>query len=516
MRTSWSERQAPEISAGPVTEDRVPVLLWVHTGTATIDAAGAEHHLTERQAAWIPAGVEHRTRTGRNSIVLPIFPQLPDPCAASTSVQVLTIPAGWDDWLVFQFDFNKHHSLGARSGASALLALISQTGTTADEQLKVPSLPMPQSPEGRAVAQALLRAPDSALGVEQLADQHNISVRTLQRQFRNETALVFSQWRARARATVAARHLADGRDAAWTGQQVGYATPAGFTRAFRQCFGVSPRQYVRRARSADIGFDQAGRDTARLAALVAESQLEPPVIPARTVWDWVYDWHVLWWVYRGTVSVRIGGHDVTLQRGEAFWLPAGISASVQLEAGAILLPLGNRYGGSPVGVEQIRTFALPEAAETLLLHTVLVEYTLFAPDTDTEMPRLADELFLEQFVSGDAGADDPLTGAVATIARALRRSPADSRSLAAWAADLGLSSRKLSQEFLAQTGSSFPRWRGHLRMSLARELLMYGDPPHAVSRSLGYSTPAAFSQVFSTAHGSSPRAFQRQVSREVV
>ena len=518
MRTSLADRPVPAATAGPVTEDRAPVLLWVHTGSATVEAAGAQHRLASRQAIWIPPGVEHCTRTDEDSVVLPIFPRLPEAYTGSAGVHVLTIPSGWEDWLVFQFDFNKYHSLGARSGTSALLALVTQSSSgdaRNPDELGVPSLPMPHSAEGRAVAQSLLASLSSPRQVEHFAAQQNVSVRTLQRQFRNETGMVFSQWRARARATVAARHLADGQAISWTGHQVGYASPAGFARGFRQHFGVSPRQYAREARTLDDIRERATRATAQLAALVADDPPEPPLIPARQVWDWVYDWHVLWWVYRGTVDVRIGSQELSMRRGEAFWLPAGISASVRLAEGAILLPLGNRHGGAPISVDRLRTFSLPDDAETLLLHTVLAEYTLFAPESSTGLARLADELFLEQFVSGrDDEAGDELTGAVATIARALRRDPADARSLADWAGDLDLSPRRLSREFLSQTGHSFPRWRGHLRMSLARELLMYGDPPHAVAKSLGYATPAAFSQVFTTAHGSSPRSFQRHVSRE--
>lgn len=50
-----------------------------------------------------------------------------------------------------------------------------------------------------------------------------VSVTTLQRQFRDETGMTFSEWRTRARIAAAEGHLADGRNIGWTGRRVGYA-----------------------------------------------------------------------------------------------------------------------------------------------------------------------------------------------------------------------------------------------------------------------------------------------------
>lgn len=498
---------------GHVTEEHVPVLLWVHSGTATVDAAGVTYRLSAREAIWIPPGLAHCTQTDEGGVVLPIFPRLPELRGPLAEVRVILVPEGWEDWLVFQFDFNNYHSFEANVGSQALVSLLTDSPAPSNRGplgASVP-LPLPRSPEGRAVAQALLRSPGSPRTIDTFAARENVSARTLQRQFRDETGIAFSEWRTRARIAVAANHLSGGRGIGWTGRRVGYGTPAGFTRAFQRHLEMTPHGYVLRSRA--LGREAHG-SVEEVSALVAAEPREPPHIPARHVWSWVYDHHVLWWTYRGRVAIRIGTRNFTLRQGDAIWLPAGFTASVDLTKGSIFLPLGNRYGGAHIGVDELNVFSLPEDAEGYLLHTLLAEYTLFRPGTG-EL-GISDQLFREQFVSGrGSAAVSELTGAVSAIARELRSHPADRRSLADWARRLRLSPQKVSREFITQTGSSFPRWRAKLRMSLARELLMLQDPLHKVSEILGYATPATFSKVFTSAHGISPRKYQHQISKQL-
>ncbi len=516
-RTYTADRSIPAMTAGPITEDYIPVLLWVHTGTAIVEAAGDVHRLAAGEAIWIPPGVTHRTRTSVGAVVLPIFPRMPKRLGALAEVRVVPIPNGWEDWLLFQFDWNGYHSLEALAGANALLSLVvdgASRDDAADAGGRASPVPMPSSREASAVAQAVLRSPGSPRGLSHFAERENVSVRTVQRQFRTETGMSFSEWRTRVRVTVAASHLTDGRDIGSTGRHVGYTTPAGFTRAFGRHFGVGPREYARRAHASPRrSANPLVEATTQLAALVADKPQQSPHIPPRQVWNWVFDWHVLWWACRGQATLRIGTREFSMHRGQAMWLPAGFLASVTLAEGSILLPLGNRHGGIPIGVDELNTYSLSGEAEAFLLHTVVAEYTFFHSDIDRVL--LADDLFRDQFVAGtDSGTSNGPTGAVAEIAWALRRDPADSRSLAEWASHLHISRKAIGEEFLAQTGGSFPHWRAQLRMSLARELLMFGDPVHEVSRTLGYATPATFSKVFTTAHGISPRRYRHQASRK--
>lgn len=512
--TELSSRRIEPATTGPITEDHVPVLLWVHSGTAIVEVGGVPYRLSPNEAIWVPPGISHCTRTDEGGVVIPIFPRLPELRGPLAEVRVLSIPDGWEDWLMFQFDFNSYHSIHTGGSAQALIALVTESPAPTEHPIpaSVP-LPIPRSREGRAVAQTLLRSPGSPRTVDVFAERENVSARTLQRQFRYETGMMFSEWRTRARIAVAIKYLADGYEIGWTGRYVGYATPAGFTRAFRRHADTTPQEFARRLGTRD---HTSIRSIDQVSALVAIEPRESPGIPARKVWSWVYDWHVLWWAYRGTATMRIGTREFSIGQGQAIWLPAGFSASVNLTEGSILLPLGNRYGGTHISVDEIDVFWLPNDAEAYLLHTLLTEYTLFR--TESNEASVLDQLFREQFAPSRAisarAEGIEMTGAVSAIARELRRDPANSRSLTDWAHHLRLSPQEVSREFRTQMGTSFPRWRAHLRMSLARELLMLDEPPHEVADFLGYANRATFSKIFTTAHGISPRSYQRQISKQ--
>jgi AraC-like DNA-binding protein/mannose-6-phosphate isomerase-like protein (cupin superfamily) len=507
-RASRKDRPLPSLTTGRVTEDEMPVLLWVHTGATTIEAAGVDYVLTAGEALWVPPGVEHDTRTHPGGVVLPVFPSGSALPGAPTHVKVVAVPDDWADWLVSQFDFNRYHTCEEGGGDRDLLALVVGGSSTSggSRTTVVPPLTMPSSAQARAVADELRRSPASLSSAVDLAAHENISVRTLQRQFKDETGLSLSEWRTRARVTLAASMLATGRGVGIVAHDVGFETPGGFTRAFRRHVGVAPKDYV---------HSNAGAIAAATSVEAPTLDREPPTIPARQVWSWVFDWHVLWWVYRGEVSIRIGIREVLLRRGQAVWIPAGFSASVDERGeGSILLPLGNRSGHAEIGSADLQVADLAGLEVASLLHTVLVEYTLFkrVDDDGPDHGSLTDVLFHEQFDRGAAyGPDAGLSGVVGIIARSLRREPSDSRSLAAWAAEVGEPSRRLGRKFLEQTGRDFPRWRADLRMSLARELLRDGATPRAAARTLGYATQAGFGQVFTTTHGLTPRQYQLRV-----
>lgn len=472
----------------------VSIFLWVHTGSMVVTVEGDDFTVTAGSAMWVPAGLTESVRHERGTVVIPTWART-QPDTDLSHPRVVNIPPEWENWLMHK------HGSGPTIEDAPLLELAGRSDRTSASP-RHPPLPMPRSPEARAVTQLWLRAPGTALGAERLAAGQNVSAKTLRRQFLSETGISLSEWRTRARVVAAARHLASGRTVGWTRKHVGYATPAGFTRAFQRHLGLAPREYAEHSRSSAPVDDVASA----LSRLAADDRLQPPPIPAYNGPAMVNDCHVLLWAYRGKVTVHIGTSARTLARGEAIWVPAGVSHRVDIAAESTLLLLGNRYGRVGVGVEDLQVFRFPPDAEAYLLHVSVVEYSLVQPDVP---PSLTDELFQEQFIRSDP-CDKALTGAIGIIATAVRRDPADSRTLADWARTLSTTTDALSREFKTQTGTTFPRWRAQLRMNIARDLLDLGERPGMVARKLGYASHATFTKVFTAAHGLSPRAFQRQ------
>jgi AraC-like DNA-binding protein/mannose-6-phosphate isomerase-like protein (cupin superfamily) len=76
-----------------------------------------------------------------------------------------------------------------------------------------------------------------------------------------------------------------------------------------------------------------------------------------------------------------------------------------------------------------------------------------------------------------------------------------------WATSLGLSSRTFNRVFVAQTGLTFRQWRQRACILHAVRLLSTGKTVTQTATTLGYSTPAAFSAMFSKHVGKAPNSF---------
>jgi AraC-like DNA-binding protein/quercetin dioxygenase-like cupin family protein len=496
---------AADISAGHVDwhTNSHPILLWVSTGALTARTRDDEYPVSAGRAVWIPAGVSHAVSLERATVAVavPSWTRADTLGPERAVVRVIDVPAGLGDWLVHKY------YRGPFVEDGPILDLTSGTAAYDAPGVGAAALPAPRSPEARAVTRALLRHPGSPLTMAQFAARESISSRTLHRQFVAETGMTFSRWRTRARIVSAAARIAAGRTIADAARRSGFETAAGFTRAFERHIGLTPSDYAARHRRRG----RAARDrsqiesNAHLSALASGQQPLRPLIPAYRGPVRVNDSHVLLWVYRGSAEIHLGHRTRHLVQGQAIWVPAGVSFRVDLAEESILLPLGSRYGRTRIGVDDLRVFSFPPEAESVLLHTTFAEYTLLRPESPLPV---TDELFHEQFILTAPGEAEQ-TGAVGVVAGALRRNPADPRSLADWARTLGTSPGSLGRQFTRQCGMSYRLWRAQLRMHVARELLHLGERPGEVARRLGYASPAGFSKVFVAAHGVPPREFQR-------
>jgi len=72
-----------------------------------------------------------------------------------------------------------------------------------------------------------------------------MSVRTLSRQFQEETGISIGQWRQQAQLLHALERLAAGEAVAVVADALGYATPSNFIAMFRCYFGQSPGRYFK-------------------------------------------------------------------------------------------------------------------------------------------------------------------------------------------------------------------------------------------------------------------------------
>ncbi|MCW8883447.1 MAG: helix-turn-helix transcriptional regulator [Sedimenticola sp.] len=101
---------------------------------------------------------------------------------------------------------------------------------------------------------------------------------------------------------------------------------------------------------------------------------------------------------------------------------------------------------------------------------------------------------------------------VRKVIDALVNQPEDSRTITQWAAVVGSSPRTLSRLFMKQTGMSFGAWRRRLRLMEAIDRLAKGESVTQVAFELGYQSTSAFSAMFRSELGVSPKSYSLQES----
>ena len=103
-------------------------------------------------------------------------------------------------------------------------------------------LPMPTDERALALAHYVLEQPLNLNGesVDELAHQHGVARRTLERRFRDETGMSFGMWRQKACLLDSIRLLAEGKSVTDAALDSGYSSASAFIAAFKSTFGYTP------------------------------------------------------------------------------------------------------------------------------------------------------------------------------------------------------------------------------------------------------------------------------------
>ncbi|GGM48322.1 helix-turn-helix transcriptional regulator [Microbacterium saperdae] len=217
-------------------------LAWI-PGGARIGVGDSRWHLHGDHFAWIPALAEHEMQmVGAEEM----FSLYIDP--------VLRLPQPrWTRPLVLPVDpvavaiIQSLSSIDVdESRLDASIALLREILSSTEESYD--ALALPSDPRARAIAEAILEDPQELRELENWAQHFGVSTKTLHRAFLADTGITFSQWRTRARVYAAERLLVEGHSVQDTAELIGYSTPTGFIKAFRQVFGSTPATYIRAKR----------------------------------------------------------------------------------------------------------------------------------------------------------------------------------------------------------------------------------------------------------------------------
>lgn len=123
--------------------------------------------------------------------------------------------------------------------------LLQELGETLDAST---FLPLPTSPVGQRVAHLASADVRHRLTTAELASRAGTSVRTISRVFPAETGMTFRSWRQRARIVSAIDRLSRGDPIGRVSADVGFASTAAFSVAFRAVTGTTPAAFTERRR----------------------------------------------------------------------------------------------------------------------------------------------------------------------------------------------------------------------------------------------------------------------------
>jgi len=229
-------------------------------------------------------------------------------------------------------------------------------------------------------------------------------------------------------------------------------------------------------------------------------------MPRGSVFDWhTHDDHQLAWAPSGVLMVRTETTAWVLPPSRALWIPAGLRHETMSTSAATMQAVYVR----PNLCRITWSDCTPVTASPLLGE--LIGY-LEDPNLDQAARARAEAVVVDLLQPVEMATVDvrmPSEERARDVAEALRKEPADNRTLGEWGRTVGASERTLARSFLADTGLPFGRWRSLLRLSAAMVDLAAGAPVSSVARTVGYESTSAFVAAFRRETGVTPAAYFR-------
>ncbi|WP_018639626.1 helix-turn-helix domain-containing protein [Parafrankia elaeagni] len=495
------------------------LLLWVRTGAVCVRIEDdPEVRLTAGEGVWIPAapGNHWTVVTEPGTVAFPLLTHPSIAAESSSRPRRFVVPHGWQDWLIQHFNLMVTPLTGHGYSQDALVGLLHGSGRrpparSGDVQPYAVDPPVrPKASGAREVADELLRNPALDRTVAEWAAQVLSSPRTLLRDFRADTGLTFEQWRLRCRLHAALELLAAGCGVDQMAARVGFATHNGFTRAFKQQFGLTPHEFGRNLSARPVACEPTQRAAARQAddLLRMMHAQNTPAMPgllaaARTPLH-TNNVHVLIWTYRGSGYLEIGDHRYEQERGVATWIPAGSEHTTGVRENSISLPLGDASAGDLQLTEPLQAEFSPAWDDYLMFCSISARTPLRPDDYDPGhiLDLFADQVAAQRALSVPMPTDSRARGVAMDYLRRIGTSGGSGLDVPA----------DIHRAFRDETGMTFARWCYAARMRIARDLLTGGAKPSAVARRVGYAHLPTFSAAFTRFHGLSPRDYRERES----
>ncbi|AGP31796.1 AraC family transcriptional regulator [Corynebacterium terpenotabidum] len=211
--------------------------------------------------------------------------------------------------------------------------------------------------------------------------------------------------------------------------------------------------------------------------------------------------HELIWNECGVGHAVTGRQLWTVTRTVGLWIPAGAPHS----------------GSAPAGSRQMAVY-FDASNPPLSDHPVAVDLTdllrllldrLVTETLTSDAHRTTEQMIFDVLRPSDHGLvlQVPSSPLVAPVVDAVRRDPADRRTLKDWARELGVSTRTITRVFERETDLGFTRWLAAARAQVAVRLLGEDMPIAKVADAVGYGSASSFTTAFRRVTGTTPGQF---------
>lgn len=224
----------------PFHRHRRAQLVYASSGVITVATRSAAYVVPPQRAVWMPAGVEHRIDAHHAVAMRSLYVEPAAVGQAPLVPCVLQVTPLLRELIITMVAWGNDY---ARNSPQSRLMQVILDQISAQPVASL-ALPMPTDRRLLQIARALIAKPGDARGLDAWARDVGASKRTLNRRFREETAMSFQGWRQQCRLLRGLEMLANGDSVTRVALELGYEHTSAFIAMFRRCLGTTPLRYL--------------------------------------------------------------------------------------------------------------------------------------------------------------------------------------------------------------------------------------------------------------------------------
>ncbi|MFM2479923.1 AraC family transcriptional regulator [Celerinatantimonas sp. YJH-8] len=216
-------------------------LVWSNQGIMKVTVPGAQWLVPPSHAIWVPGGMEHEMTANTEVLTCFIFVDQRASDSMPNRCTVLHMTPLMQQLLIHFLNLSTPH--GSKQRLQRLSWVIMDELAELDETPL--DLPDGQSERFKPITHYLVQNQTKNPTLSQLASEFALGDRTLERLFKKETGLTFSEWNQRLKFIRAIELLNEHKSSFEIAAQLGYRSASAFTAAFKKQFGTTPQLYMK-------------------------------------------------------------------------------------------------------------------------------------------------------------------------------------------------------------------------------------------------------------------------------